>query len=101
MLKENPCQISIAGVPIDRYVSLKLVQKVNEHHTFEVALDNEIFILKKGTDIFTPKEYIGKSIYIEIENYDFLGRELQQWILRCQKENTGIQYSKDILKQFC
>ncbi|MFL0098612.1 type VI secretion system Vgr family protein [Tenacibaculum maritimum] len=74
MLKENPCKIAIDGVPITRYVSLKLVQKINEHHTFEIALDNEIFIAKKGTDIFTPKKYIGKSIYIEIEDYDFLGR---------------------------
>ncbi|WP_407266722.1 hypothetical protein [Tenacibaculum maritimum] len=58
MLKENPCKIAIDGVSITRYVSLKLVQKINEHHTFEIALDNEIFIAKKGTDIFTPKKYI-------------------------------------------
>ncbi|CAA0228290.1 type VI secretion system Vgr family protein [Tenacibaculum maritimum] len=95
MLKENPCQISIAGVPIDRYVSLKLVQKVNEHHTFEVALDNEIFILKKGTDIFTPKEYIGKSIYIEIENYDFLGR-----ITAMDFEMSKGEYGHTILKGY-
>ncbi|CAA0163255.1 type VI secretion system Vgr family protein [Tenacibaculum maritimum] len=74
MLKENPCKIAIDGISIAHYVSLQLVQKINEHHHFEIALDNEIFILKEGTDIFSSKEYIGKSIYIEIEDYDFLGR---------------------------
>ncbi|MFL0093978.1 hypothetical protein [Tenacibaculum maritimum] len=57
MLKENPCKIAIDGISIAHYVSLQLVQKINEHHHFEIALDNEIFILKEGTDIFSSKEY--------------------------------------------
>ncbi|CAA0163198.1 type VI secretion system Vgr family protein [Tenacibaculum maritimum] len=95
MLKRNPCRISIDGVSIDRYVSLKLVQKINAHHTFEVALDNEIFLLTKGTDIFSSKEYIGKSIYIEIEKYDFLGR-----ITAMDFEMSKGEYGHTLLKGY-
>ncbi len=74
MLSKNPCSVSIEGVKIDPYVSIKITQKINDHHEFEVVLDNESFIKEGNSDIFSSKDYIGKSILINIDKYDFLGR---------------------------
>lgn len=73
MLLFNPSKIYLDFKPVTHFVKFELHQKINEHHTFEIVLDNEYLPKSKWNDIFTPKGIIGKTLSMKIGNVDFYG----------------------------
>ncbi|MDB0601957.1 phage baseplate assembly protein V [Tenacibaculum maritimum] len=72
MSTENK-QVSINGEFIKGYQSIHLIQKINEHHSFEVSIDLETIEKEGAYTIDKSKEWLGKTIIISVHEKDFTG----------------------------
>jgi uncharacterized protein involved in type VI secretion and phage assembly len=72
MTPENK-QISINGKFISGYKYVNLVQKINEHHSFEIGLDLEEGETTTAHTIDKSKNWLGKTILINTTGKDFTG----------------------------
>ncbi|MBL4745381.1 MAG: hypothetical protein JKY08_03345 [Flavobacteriaceae bacterium] len=65
--------LSIDGKRISCFTKIKLEQKTNDHHQFEIILDNDVIELIGGHTIDKSKDWLGKSLIITFGNTEFLG----------------------------
>ncbi len=65
--------LSIDGKTITSFTKIHLVQKINDHHFFEIILDNDVVEETGGHTIDKSKDWLGKSLIITFGTVDFLG----------------------------
>ena len=65
--------LSIDGKRISSFTSIKLEQKTNDHHQFEIILDHDVIELVGGHTIDKSKDWLGKSLIITFGTVEFLG----------------------------
>lgn len=66
-------QITINGVSIKNYLELQLIQKINDHHYFQLVLDLENIESERTHTIDRSKDWLGKTIEIKTHGKDFYG----------------------------
>ncbi|MBS9775035.1 MAG: DUF2345 domain-containing protein [Tenacibaculum sp.] len=73
MSSTNFTKIYLNNELLTHFVKFELHQKINEHHTFDLVLDNEYFNNPKTKLKFKPEEFIGKNLLISLKGNDFSG----------------------------
>lgn len=72
-LPNTEIKVSIDGNMLPRFQSLKLEQEINEHHSFEIFLDNEVGELPKAHSLNKSVSWLGKKVSIYIGDKQFVG----------------------------
>ena len=72
-MKQPLTTISIDGKILPMFESLKLSQRINDHHKFELIVDQEIIEKFRAHTIEKSKVWLGKSIVIGFDETEFLG----------------------------
>lgn len=72
-MKKPTTTISIDGKEMKFFEYIKLDQRINEHHYFEVEFDMEVIEEPKTHTINASKEWLGKPIVITFAESEFLG----------------------------
>lgn len=70
---EKKVQVSIDGTMLPSFKSLRLHQSINDHHTFEVLLDNEIGEIPKTHSLNKSANWLGKKLSIFLGEKQFVG----------------------------
>lgn len=65
--------ISINGKELSTFEKVYLSQAINDHHYFEVVLDQTAIEVQEAHTIEKSKEWLGKSIVISFGDTEFLG----------------------------
>ncbi|MBL4745667.1 MAG: hypothetical protein JKY08_04805 [Flavobacteriaceae bacterium] len=65
--------LSIDGKRISSFTHIKLEQKTNDHHKFEIILDHDVIEIEGGHTINKSKNWLGKSLIITFDSVEFLG----------------------------
>jgi type VI secretion system secreted protein VgrG len=66
MLFNVIAEIEIEGTPIENYISLKIEQRFNEHHRFDIRLPYEVWEESGSFTLTNVKGLIGKAIIIRL-----------------------------------
>lgn len=72
-MKQQLTTISIDGKTLPTFESLNLQQRINDHHQFEIIVDQETIEKRGAHTIEKSKNWLGKSIVITFDGQDFLG----------------------------
>lgn len=70
---EKKVQVSIDGTMLSSFKSLRLHQSINDHHAFEVLLDNEIGEIPKTHSLNKSANWLGKKLSIFLGEKQFVG----------------------------
>ena len=77
LLPNKPITISIGGVELSSFKSLRLNQSINNHHYFEMLLDYEVGEVFQATTLGKSADWLGKSTSITIGERLFYGLVVQ------------------------
>ncbi|MBL4746755.1 MAG: DUF2345 domain-containing protein [Flavobacteriaceae bacterium] len=66
-------RLSIDGKTITSFTKIDLVQKINDHHLFEIIVDNDVVETIGGHTVDKSKNWLGKSLIITLGTVEFLG----------------------------
>lgn len=72
-LPNKEIKVSIEGNILPRFQSLRLNQTINDHHHFEILLDNEVGELPKAHSLDKSVSWLGKKLSIYIGDKQFVG----------------------------
>lgn len=95
MIKEPLTRLSIDGKFINTFNSIELKQKINDHHTFKIILDNDVVENIGGHSIDKSKEWLSRPVVITFDETEFLGV-----ITNINLENKHGHHGKLILKGY-
>ena len=77
LLPNKPIIISIGGVELSSFKSLRLEQAINAHHYFEMLLDYEVGEVFQATTLGKSADWLGKTTSITIGERLFYGLVVQ------------------------
>lgn len=65
--------ISIDGNVLSTFESIRLEQTINDHHRFELVVDQDSIEEFQAHNIEKSKQWLGKSLVVVFEEHEFLG----------------------------
>jgi type VI secretion system secreted protein VgrG len=102
MLFNVIAEIEIEGTPIENYISLKIEQRFNEHHRFDIRLPYEVLENGQGFTLTSVKGLIGKAIIVRIHrsNDNNVVNIFKGIIADVGVEQVNVYHTQIILKGF-
>lgn len=97
---QDKTTISIDGKSLETFETISLVQGINDHHHFDIALDMDIIEKFGSHTLDASKEWLGKPIVITFGEKEFLGTIVNVQMVHNSGFNGQIVvsgYSKTIL----
>ncbi len=79
---EKKVQVSIEDTMLPSFKSLRLHQSINDHHAFEVLLDNEIGEMPQTHSLNKSASWLGKKLSIYLGEKQFVGVIVQVGLQR-------------------
>ena len=72
-MKPVTTTISIDGKALPNFESIRLEQAINDHHRFEIVVDQDAIEKPQLHTIDKSRQWLGKSVIIAFEEREFLG----------------------------
>lgn len=73
MNQKQITHLSIDGKAMPSFTSIKLKQRINDHHQFKIILDTNVIEITGGYTIDKSKHWLGKTVIITFKETEFLG----------------------------